>query len=163
MADTKAENLANRLAEGHALPINGCAQSKSTFKEKGRKQLDVYDENEWSCTEDKKKYKELVEKDRVYKFLLGLNTKLYEVHGRILGTKSLQKIREAFLKIRREESKRKVMLEKSSATPSIEGSAMAARGDQCSFQKKTRPWCDTARNQVIPRTHAGSFMESHQS
>lgn len=34
------------------------------------------------------------------------------------------------------------MLGKSSTTPSIEGSAMAARGDQRSFQKKTRPWCD---------------------
>ncbi|KAI5410895.1 hypothetical protein KIW84_056148 [Lathyrus oleraceus] len=105
-------------------------------------QLDVYDEVEWSCTEDKKKYKELVEKDRVYKFLLGLNTELDEVRGRILGTKPLPKIREAFLEIRREESRRKVMLGKSSAVPSIEGSAMAARGDQRSFQKKTRPWCD---------------------
>lgn len=97
---------------------------------------------EWSCTEDKKKYKELVEKDRVYKFLLGLNTELDEVRGRILGTKPLPKIREAFSEIRREESRRKVMLEKSSAVLSIEGSAMAARGDQRSFQKKTRPWCD---------------------
>ncbi|KAI5436488.1 hypothetical protein KIW84_022835 [Lathyrus oleraceus] len=105
-------------------------------------QLDVYDEVEWSCTEDKKKYKELVEKDRVYKFLLGLNTELDEVRGRILGTKPLPKIREAFSEIRRKESRRKVMLGKSSAVPSIEGSAMAARGDQCSFQKKTRPWCD---------------------
>ncbi|KAI5410582.1 hypothetical protein KIW84_055916 [Lathyrus oleraceus] len=34
------------------------------------------------------------------------------------------------------------MLGKSSASPSIEGSTMATRGDHRSFQKKTRPWCD---------------------
>lgn len=73
---------------------------------------------------------------------LGLNTKLDEVRGTILGTKPLPKIREAFSKIRREESRRKVMLGKSNAAPSIEGSAMAAREDQRPFKKKIRPWCD---------------------
>ncbi|KAJ1401609.1 Gag-polypeptide of LTR copia-type [Sesbania bispinosa] len=53
-------------------------------------QLDIYEDTQWSCTEDKKKYKELVEKDRIYKFLLGLNTELDEVRGRILGTKPLK-------------------------------------------------------------------------
>lgn len=55
-------------------------------------QLDIYEEVEWSCTEDKKRYKELVEKDRIYKFLLGLNPELDEVRGRILGTKPLPKL-----------------------------------------------------------------------
>lgn len=83
-----------------------------------------------------------MEKDRVHKFLLGLNIELDEVRGRILGTKPLPKIREAFSEIRREESRRKMMLGKFSATPSIEGSAMEARGDQHYFQNKTQPWCD---------------------
>ncbi|KAJ1398154.1 Gag-polypeptide of LTR copia-type [Sesbania bispinosa] len=106
-------------------------------------QLDIYEDVQWSCTEDKKKYKELVEKDRIYKFLLGLNTELDEVRGRILGTKPLKTIREVFSEVRREESRRKVMLGKSSVAPSIEGSAMAARGNQPRpSQKKNRPWCD---------------------
>ncbi|KAJ1416489.1 Gag-polypeptide of LTR copia-type [Sesbania bispinosa] len=106
-------------------------------------QLDMYKDVQWSCTEDKKKYKELVEKDRIYKFLLGLNTELDEVQGRILGTKPLKTIQEVFSEVRREESRRKVMLGKSSAAPSIEGSAMAARGNQPRpSQKKNRPWCD---------------------
>ncbi|KAJ1395404.1 Gag-polypeptide of LTR copia-type [Sesbania bispinosa] len=106
-------------------------------------QLDMYEDVQWSCTEDKKKYKELVEKDRIYKFLLGLNTELDEVRGRILGTKPLKTIREVFSEVRREESRRKVMLGKSSAAPSIEGSAMAARGNQPRpSQKKNQPWCD---------------------
>lgn len=33
-------------------------------------QLDTYEEIEWKCRDDKKKYRELVEKDRIYKFLL---------------------------------------------------------------------------------------------
>ncbi|KAJ1400269.1 Gag-polypeptide of LTR copia-type [Sesbania bispinosa] len=39
---------------------------------------DIYEEIEWECPIDKKKYKELVEKDRVYKFLLRLNKDLDE-------------------------------------------------------------------------------------
>jgi len=45
-------------------------------------QLDTYEEIEWKCPDDKKKYRELVEKDRIYKFLLGLNRDLDEVRRR---------------------------------------------------------------------------------
>ncbi|KAJ1424216.1 Gag-polypeptide of LTR copia-type [Sesbania bispinosa] len=34
-------------------------------------QLDIYEDVQWSCTKDKKKYKELEEKDRIYKFSIG--------------------------------------------------------------------------------------------
>ena len=54
--------------------------------------LDTYDEIEWKCPDDKKKYREMVGKDRIYKFLLGLNRDLDEVHGRVLGTKPLPKL-----------------------------------------------------------------------
>ena len=56
------------------------------------RQLDTYEEIEWNCPEDKKKYRELVEKDIIYKFLLGLNRDLDEVCGRVLGTKPLPKL-----------------------------------------------------------------------
>jgi len=45
-----------------------------------------------------------VEKDYIYQFLLCLNKNLDEVKGRILGTKPLLNIREAFSEIRRGES-----------------------------------------------------------
>ncbi|KAI5395046.1 hypothetical protein KIW84_061596 [Lathyrus oleraceus] len=106
-------------------------------------QLDIYEEVTWCCIEDQKKYKELVEKDRIYKFLLGLNKDLDEVRGRILGTKPLLKIREAFSEVRREESRKKIMLGTPSSVPYSESSAMAARGNQPRPpQKKTRPWCE---------------------
>ena len=44
--------------------------------------MDTYEEIEWKCPYDKKKYRELVEKDRIYKFLLGLNRDLDEVRRR---------------------------------------------------------------------------------
>jgi len=85
----------------------------------------------------------MVEKDRIYKFLLRLNKDLDEVCGRILGTKPLPKIREVFSEVRREESRRKLMLGTSISVPSIESSTMAARGNQPRPpQKKNRPWCD---------------------
>lgn len=109
-------------------------------------QLDIYEEVKWCCTEDQKKYKDLVGKERIYKFLLGLNKDLDEVRGRILGTKPLPKIREAFSEVRREESRRKLMLGTSISAPSTESSAMAARGNQPQPPtKKTRPWCDQCK------------------
>ncbi|GFS41348.1 hypothetical protein Acr_00g0073840 [Actinidia rufa] len=47
--------------------------------------------------EDKKIYNNLVEKERIFKFLLGLNKDLDEVRGRILVTKPLPSLREAFV------------------------------------------------------------------
>ncbi|XP_024018974.1 uncharacterized protein LOC112090889 [Morus notabilis] len=52
-------------------------------------QLDILDETTWHCAEDHKRYKEILERDRVYKFLLGLNKTLDDVRGRILSTKPL--------------------------------------------------------------------------
>lgn len=65
---------------------------------------------EWKCPEDSKQYKTLVEKDRIYQFLLGLNKNLDEVRGRILSTKPLPSIPEASAEVRREESRRRIML-----------------------------------------------------
>jgi len=71
-----------------------------------------------------------VKKERIYKFLLGLNKNLDEVHVGILGTKPLPKIWEVFLEVRMEESRRNLMLGTSISVPSIESSTMAARGNQ---------------------------------
>lgn len=88
-----------------------------------------------------KQYKGRLEKERIYKFLLGLNKDLDEVRGRILGTKQLPKIREVFSEVRREESRRKLML--GNTTPLLESSALAAKGIQLRpTQRKNRPWCD---------------------
>ena len=55
-------------------------------------------------------YRKLVEQKRTIRFLLGLNKDLDEVRGRIMGIKPLPTIREAFAKVRREESRKKLMI-----------------------------------------------------
>jgi len=101
--------------------------------------LDTYDEIEWKCPDDKKKYREMVGKDRIYKFLWGLIGTLMKYVEEYL---ELPKLREVFSEVRREESRRKFMLGNIAPTPYIENSALAARGNQTRPpQKKNSPWC----------------------
>ncbi|RVW92035.1 Retrovirus-related Pol polyprotein from transposon RE1 [Vitis vinifera] len=51
-----------------------------------------------------------VEQKRLFKFFLGLNRELDDVRGRIMGIKPLPSLREAFSEVRREESRKKVMM-----------------------------------------------------
>lgn len=61
-------------------------------------QLDEYEEIEWKISDDKKKYKKLNERDRIYNFLLGLNKDLGEVQGRVLGTNHCQSCEKCYQK-----------------------------------------------------------------
>ena len=109
-------------------------------------QLDMSETISWNCQEDKKIYNNLVEKERIFKFLLGLNKDLDEVRGRILGTKPLPSLREAFAEVRREESRRKIMMGNEGSFNTTEGSALVVQrnhrqgGD--SKPHKGIPWCD---------------------
>ncbi|KAG8373786.1 hypothetical protein BUALT_Bualt11G0061300 [Buddleja alternifolia] len=62
-------------------------------------QLDMLEDVTWRCSVDGRQYKQIQEKERVYRFLLGLNRDLDEVRGRILSTKPLPGVREAFSKV----------------------------------------------------------------
>lgn len=101
----------------------------------------------WKCPEDTALYKKIVEQKRTFKFLLGLNQNLDEVRGRVMGTKPLLSIREAFLEVRHEESRNKLMMGAQNSAPILEGYALAARGapsnnNNENRQRKERPWCD---------------------
>ncbi|CAH9091924.1 unnamed protein product [Cuscuta epithymum] len=113
-------------------------------------QLDVLDAITWNCPLDGKQYKRLVETERIYKFLLGLNQELDGVRGRILGTKPMPSLREVFSEVCREESRRRVMLGNTGSITN-EGSALATRAlssmkfsvaSGISQRKNGRPWCD---------------------
>ncbi|RVW40619.1 hypothetical protein CK203_079174 [Vitis vinifera] len=54
--------------------------------------------------------RKIVEQKRLFKFFLGLNRELDDVRGRIMGIKPLPTLREAFSEVRREESRKKVMM-----------------------------------------------------
>ncbi|KAK3018953.1 hypothetical protein RJ639_003595 [Escallonia herrerae] len=64
----------------------------------------------YSDLENASQSKRHLEKERLYEFLTGLNRELDEVRGRILGRRPLPSIDEAFAEVRREASRRRVML-----------------------------------------------------
>ncbi|KAF7829798.1 histone-lysine N-methyltransferase ASHH2 isoform X1 [Senna tora] len=108
-------------------------------------QLDMFECPEWKCSEDAETYKKLVEKERIYKFLLGLNKSLDNIRGRILSVKPLPSLREVLSTVRHEESRRKLMLGSLADSDSVNGSVLAVHGashNPGSGQKKGRPWCD---------------------
>ena len=73
-------------------------------------EMDLFYDPNWECKADSLKYSKMLEKERVFDFLQGLNSDLDEVRGRLLGTKPLPSLREVFAEVRREESRKRVML-----------------------------------------------------
>nr|GMD39400.1 Retrovirus-related Pol polyprotein from transposon RE1 [Ipomoea batatas] len=91
-------------------------------------QLDLFETPSWKCPEDAAKYRQIMEQKKLFKFLLGLNEELDDVRGRIMGTKQLPSPMEAFSKIRREESRKKVMMgSKEQLASTLDSSALAVR------------------------------------
>ncbi|CAN1287671.1 hypothetical protein LINPERPRIM_LOCUS19674 [Linum perenne] len=74
--------------------------------------LDLFSNLEWKSTEDGTQYRNIVDTNRIFKFLSGLNVKLDDVRGRIIGRNPLPPIGEVFAEVRREETMRGVMLGK---------------------------------------------------
>ncbi|KAK3019106.1 hypothetical protein RJ639_003788 [Escallonia herrerae] len=75
---------------------------------------------------------------------IGLNRDFDEVRSRILGKKPMPSLREAFSEIRREETRRKVMLTNLNPKPAVdvENSALVVKENEYDNDKKKRPWCD---------------------
>ena len=90
----------------------------------------MFEEYDWNCLEDGIKYQKIIEKKRLYKFLLGLNKDLDEVRGRIMGLKPPPSIREAFPEVCVGESQKKVMMGPPTTAHSSEGSAVSVQGPQ---------------------------------
>ncbi|XP_074556441.1 uncharacterized protein LOC141812295 [Curcuma longa] len=110
--------------------------------------LDLFSTYEWKSVDDCNHHKKTMEDDRIYKFLAGLNIEFDEVRGRIIGRPPLPSIGEVFAEVRREESRRSVMLGKKSIGESIETSALFtdATSKAANYQRrsddKPRVWCD---------------------
>ncbi|KAL5762234.1 hypothetical protein ACOSP7_018498 [Xanthoceras sorbifolium] len=113
---------------------------------KNWQQLDVFEKYNWAYPTDAVLYKKIIEQKRVFKFLLGLNNDLDEVRGRILGMKPISSLREAFLAVQKEESRKKLMMGPRIDTPAVsstEASALAVKNMHFSTQRRGgRPCCD---------------------
>ncbi|KAG6521029.1 hypothetical protein ZIOFF_018095 [Zingiber officinale] len=112
--------------------------------------LDLFDAYEWKNVEDGQYHKKTVERSRIFKFLVGLNVEFDEVRGRIIGRRPLPSLGEVFSEVRREESRRNVMLGKKGPTTIIEGSALTSTGSNIRRgtanlrkpEEKSVLWCD---------------------
>ncbi|KAL5850211.1 hypothetical protein ACOSQ4_008224 [Xanthoceras sorbifolium] len=110
-------------------------------------QLDLFEKYQWKNQEDSSMYKDILEQKRIFRFLVWLNPYLDEVRGRTLATKPFPSIREVFSEVRREESRKRIMLGSPNTENSVaEGSALFVKGNQNSFNdnksRKNRPWCE---------------------
>lgn len=133
-------------------------------------ELDLSFGETWECSGDSVKYKKRLEDERVFEFLAGLNRVLDDVRGRILGRKPLPSTREVFAEVRREELRRKVMMDDSggpessalimkkpgigpaSTGPPYSNGPSNVNGPFSSWakannglnqgQQRKRPWCD---------------------
>jgi hypothetical protein len=112
--------------------------------------LDLFNTYEWKSVEDSRHHKKIVEDNRIFKFLAGLNIEFDEVRGRVIGRQPLPSIGDIFSEVRREESRRNVMLGKKGPGVAVESSALVAADANSSkaitYQRRTddkpRVWCD---------------------
>ena len=79
----------------------------------------MFDDNTGVCLECRVRYTKKLEKERLFAFLHGLNKDLDKVRGLNLGTKPLPRIQDAFAEVKREKSRKRVML-RTSKDPSVE-------------------------------------------
>ena len=109
-------------------------------------EMDLFHTINWECTGNSKRYYKMIEKDRIFDFLHGLNIDLDELRGKILGTKPLSSLREVFVNVRREESRRKVMLyQLSDLSINQQNSTFANVKPRENFSKgegREKQWCD---------------------
>ena len=112
----------------------------------------LYQDFEWKIEEDFFQHKKIVQKERVFDFLGGLNPEFDLVRGRILGMRSIPSVTETYAEIRREESRLAVMMKKE--TPAMaESSALAVGKNEQNWsmqrgttlkksEEKEKRWCD---------------------
>ena len=64
-------------------------------------EMDLYQDQDWKCTEESVMYKQIFEEDLIFDFLVSLNAELDQDRGQ-LGTILLPSPREVYATIRRE-------------------------------------------------------------
>lgn len=105
-------------------------------------QLDLYEVFDWSCSKDIAYHKKVLDHDRCYDFLLGLNDTFEDLRGRIWSLKPLPPLQDAFNMIKCEES-RKVLHQSPFVSSTNNSSALTVRGPQSTQRgQKLSKWCD---------------------
>ncbi|KAI4384725.1 hypothetical protein MLD38_002840 [Melastoma candidum] len=91
-------------------------------------ELDSQTNDRWECTQDAFLYRQKVNQERVFEFL-GLHRSFDDVRSRLLGRRPFPVLDDVFGEVRREETRRKVMLNAPIESPvgSLDSTAVAAQ------------------------------------
>ncbi|CAI8616836.1 unnamed protein product [Vicia faba] len=97
----------------------GCLNLSRCISEAERvwNDLDLFSTYKWKSTEDVKHHQQTIEEGRIFQFLASLNEYLDEVRRRIIGRATLPSLGEIFAEVRREETRRSVMIGKEKVDP----------------------------------------------
>ncbi|KAI3461793.1 hypothetical protein Pfo_018456 [Paulownia fortunei] len=98
--------------------------------------LDLFNDYEWKCPDDCSRYRTIVDANRVFKFLAGLNMEFDGVRARILGRNPLPSINEVFSEVRREET-----LSRNVSKPQKNDEKPGVWCDHCNKPRHTRKTC----------------------
>ncbi|GAA0160387.1 hypothetical protein LIER_16953 [Lithospermum erythrorhizon] len=161
------------IKQGHLSVTKYYADLKKLWQE-----IKLYEEIDSLCGDCSVKYKKKKQKEQVYEFLAELNSDLDEVKGRIISRSPFPSTEEAFADIRREESRRRIMLQKgdfqqsekssflikTETAESLPTALMVNRtkfnNDSKGVRRSERHGVTIVRNLVTPRLVVGKFMES---
>ncbi|KAG6522574.1 hypothetical protein ZIOFF_019715 [Zingiber officinale] len=102
-----------KLEQGSMSVTNYFATLKGLWDE-----FDYYRMENWSSTDDHQRYLKLLEKDRIIKFLDGLNAEFENLKGKILGLDPTPSLEQVYYKILSEEGRRRTMNNKGISTVS---------------------------------------------
>ncbi|XP_028805360.1 uncharacterized protein LOC114760266 [Neltuma alba] len=106
-------------------------------------ELDLQNDDTWKCSEDAALYKKKVDRERLFEFLAGINSELDAVRGRLLSRVPLPTVREAFAEVRREDSRRRIMMPNPvAASSNHESSALITRHSTDNKGPKNKPICE---------------------
>ncbi|QHN83700.1 uncharacterized protein DS421_20g706960 [Arachis hypogaea] len=108
--------------------------------------LDHFNNYKWISAADAKHHQQTVKEGRIFQFLAGLNVELDEVRDRIIGRAILPSIGEVFAEVRREETRRAVMMRKGKTEQTLESNALlvapAALKSSSNQKHPSNLWCD---------------------
>ena len=130
----KLRNRARNLQQGNQ-------EVTQYFNSLIKQELELFNTCEWKDPKDAMMFREMVERDRVIDFLVGLNNDLDDVRGRIAGMKPLPSIKETFANVRREESRKRVMMGET-LVERVEISALVCKANyRNTFKSNKKPLC----------------------
>ncbi|XP_061359350.1 uncharacterized protein LOC133303456 [Gastrolobium bilobum] len=107
-------------------------------------QLDLYDQHEWTTPADTLQYKKIVEQDRTYNLLLGLNPIYDGARSRIMATRPLPSLREVFSELKWEESRKVLTNSIPKVDAPLEAAAFVSRPNNADSRPRRngKLWCD---------------------